>query len=370
MRKIFTIRQLAEIAGVSHTTVSLAFRNDPSITPATRNRILSLAKENGYSRDPLVSTLMNQLRVSGLKGGLEKLAYLTFWATRDGWREHVNDNEYFIGARDRGMERGYELEPFWAKEPGYSSARVSRILYTRGVRGVIFGPLPRHLGHVSLHWEDFACAGLGLTICRPRLHQVTQSFYDGMMLALRKLQRYGYKRIGFVNSAMFDKKVKHGWLAAFLTYQSELPAEQRVPPLLVPEWNFEVPVSTRRFPGSLDIGLHALCSGLIWNPKPFNQWIKKYRPDVIVSNTAHPLVFARELGLRVPEDIGFASVDKLLDSDPWAGIRQPQRAMGAEAIDLVTELLQNNELGLPQHAKTVLVEASWCDGPTVVSQGG
>ncbi|MDD5351495.1 MAG: LacI family DNA-binding transcriptional regulator [Chthoniobacteraceae bacterium] len=366
MSTLLTIRQLAVLAGVSRTTVSLALRNHPSIPESTRNRILTLAKEHGYTPDPLVSTLMNQLRTSRKKRDVEKLAYFTFWNTPDGWRENINEFAYYTGACERAAQLGYEIEHFWAKEPGISSARMSRILYTRGIRGVVFGPLPRHLGHVSLDWRYFACAALGLTIVRPLLHRASHSYHDGMMLTLRTLRRMGYKRIGFANSALFDQRVKHGWLSGFLTFQHQLPAAQCVPPLLVPEWNFGRHM-TRPFASSPDIGLHALGSALAWNPDKFVKWVEQFRPDVVVSNTCHPLVFLREMGVRVPEEIGFASLHRLLDTDPIAGIDRLPRMIGSAAVDLVVAQLQNNEFGLPERAKTVVIEGVWRDGPTVIA---
>lgn len=46
-----TIRQLAQLAGVSIGTVSLALRDDPQISAATRARIKALAEENHYLRN-------------------------------------------------------------------------------------------------------------------------------------------------------------------------------------------------------------------------------------------------------------------------------------------------------------------------------
>lgn len=357
-------RKLAAIAGVSRSTISLALRNHPSIPEATKTRILKLAKEHGYVPDPLLSTLMNHLRTSRKNREVEKLAYFSFWDTPNDWRKCPKESAYFAGACEQAAEMGYEIEHFWAKEPGVTNARLSRILYTRGIRGVILGALPRHLGHLSLNWNHFSCVAMGLTVVKPAMHRVSHAYHDGMTLTLRTLKHYGYKRIGYVNSTIFDQRVKHGWLEAFLGFQHYIPTKQCVPPLLVSEWGYQQH-TTEGFAKSPDIGLHALV-GARWNPDKFIKWLKQYRPDAIVSTTAHPLAFARELGLRVPEDIGFASLHRLLDSDPWAGIDRLPKTIGAAAVDLVIGQLQNNKFGLPEHAKTVLIEGVWRDGPTIV----
>ncbi|MHB9133844.1 MAG: LacI family DNA-binding transcriptional regulator [Armatimonadota bacterium] len=44
-----TTRQIAQLAGVSRSTVSLALRHDPRVRPDTRERILAAAKQLGYA---------------------------------------------------------------------------------------------------------------------------------------------------------------------------------------------------------------------------------------------------------------------------------------------------------------------------------
>lgn len=340
-----TIRELAKFAGVSRTTVSMALRNSPRISVAMREKIVRLAEEHGYQKDPVVSALMNQLRTTRKSRWVEKLAYLTFWNTRDEWRQNINEAAYFEGACTRAAQLGYEVEDFWAKQPGMSSARLGKILYSRGIRGVIFAPLPRHLGHVTLEWRHFACAGLGLTILKPELHRASHSYQEGMNLALHSLKNLGYRRPAFANTALFDRRTKHGWLSGFLTAQFQVPHEDRIPPYLVSGHKRDD----------------------VWDLAKFAKWLKQWKPDSIVSNTEQPLYLARKLGISVPEDLGFASLHRLNPDDPWAGIDRQPHQIGAAGVDLVVGQLQNNEFGLPACPKTVFLSGIWTEGPTVRS---
>ncbi len=357
-----TIRQIATAAGVSIATVSLALRNHPRISEATRQRVLKVAKEQGYTPDPLVSTLMNKLRTSRVNRNAEKIAYMTFWDTPDEWRQNYNDFAYFTGACERAAQTGYEIEHFWAREPGISSARLSRILYTRGIRGIVFAPFHRPNGHLSLDWKYFACSALGFSILRPCLHRTSHYYQEGMKLSLRMLKRHCYKRIGFANFTVFDKRAQHGWLSGYLVYMNQLPLKRQIPPLLVPADRTK---GIQTFPKSPEIRRQALTPNLFWNPESFYNWLDQYQPDVVISNTIHPLAFMKERGIRVPEDIGFASLDRVLDTDPWAGVNQRPKNIGGAAVDLVASQLQNNEYGLPPQAKYVMLEGTWEDGPTI-----
>ena len=56
------MQQIADAAGVSKSAVSLALRNDPRIPESTRKRIQTVADKMGYRRNPVVDSLMTQLR--------------------------------------------------------------------------------------------------------------------------------------------------------------------------------------------------------------------------------------------------------------------------------------------------------------------
>lgn len=54
-----TIKDVAQLAGVSHTTVSLALRNSPSITEDTKTKVLSAAKQLNYHPNHLARSLVS-----------------------------------------------------------------------------------------------------------------------------------------------------------------------------------------------------------------------------------------------------------------------------------------------------------------------
>lgn len=348
MADLPTIRQLAAQAGVSRTTVSLALRNHPSISPSTRERIQRVAREEGYRIDPLVATLMTQLRTGRRKRSVEKLAYLTSWPTRDEWLSvSANDRRFFEGVRARADRLGYEVEHIWAKEPGMTAARLSKILYTRAIRGLILAPMLQAHGHASLDWQYFAASTISYTVSKPALHRTTHSHYTGMLLTLRNLKRHGYRRIGLTCLTDQDERVNHAWQAAYLIHYHSLPLPQRIPPF---------------FAASAQ-GIHP---GKAFARKKgeFRKWIEQHRPDVVVSNLTAPLDLLREMGRDVPGEIGYACLDLPDESAVLSGVDQLASEVGAAAVDLVVTQLQNNEFGLPTCPKTVQIDGLWRDGAT------
>ena len=58
MERRVSLKDVANVAGVHPTTVSMALRNHPRIPEATRSRLKKLAEEMGYTRDPALVALV------------------------------------------------------------------------------------------------------------------------------------------------------------------------------------------------------------------------------------------------------------------------------------------------------------------------
>ena len=172
------MRRIAQAAGVSHVTVSLALRNDPRLPVETRRRVQDVARELGYRPNPLVHALMSQVRARKPMKNITTIAFLTAFPTPDAWRKvsHVY-RDYFDGAVERAAELGYRVEEIWAKEPGMTGRRLSDVLETRGIRGLLVGPLPPSRGHLSLDWSRFVSATMGYSMWRPDLHRASSNHY-------------------------------------------------------------------------------------------------------------------------------------------------------------------------------------------------
>lgn len=350
-----TLRQLAALAGVSRATVSLALNNHPRIPVATRTAIQKLAREQGYRQDPVVSSLMARLRVARSRRTEERLAFLTLWRTRDDWRNTSNNLDYYKGICERAGQLGYGIDEIWASEPGLTAGRLSKILFTRSIRGVIVAPCPLSHATLSLDWEHFAFATIGFSLEQPPVDRVVHNHYGGMQTALTKLSRLGYRRIGLATTREQIDRVNQHWLAALLVYQQGIPAAQRVPPLLLSHDGHHI------------------------DECAFEKWIGEQAPDVVVSNLLHPLeILERRMGMSVPRDMGFMSLDaparKALEgpdggSRTCSGIDQHPEKLGVKVVDAVVSRLHLNALGLAENPQTVLISGSWIQGGTLRDPG-
>lgn len=341
-RATIPLQQIATEAGVSRATVSRALRNHPSIPADTRARIQSIAQRLGHESNPLVTTLMSHVRAIRSGKHLGTLAYLTAWSTRDGWKESTADHAYFRGALDRATRSGHRLEEFWLKEPGMTGRRMSQVLDARGIRGVLVAPLPfpPARGHLSLDWARFAAVALGYSVWRPNLDRVASHHSNNLVRAFHQLRRLGYRRIGLALTEELDERMDRNIISSFQFLQQGLAAANRLP-------------------------VHVIGAR---GERELAAWIRDQRPDVVVSFGGPARTWMRELGLKVPDQIGFVELDLADPDGRVAGIHQHSKFLAATAVDLLIAQLHRSEYGLPTLPKLILLEGSWVDGTTVRPQ--
>ncbi len=341
MKEHVSQRSLAALAGVSPMTVSLALRGHPSISAKTRKKIEDLARKHDYRPDPALSAL-NAYRVRNAKASHQGvLAWLTAFSTRDGWREMIQAQAYFEGARACADKLGYRMEEFWAMDPAISPKRLTQIFLSRGVRGIVVAPLPPKVTSIDLAWEHFSAVALGYSLQSPCLHTVMNNQFRNMKQAVQKLHERGYRRIGMAMPLAKDERVDHNYLAGYWVGQHTLESgAAKLDPLLV---------------SMLD-------------EKAFCVWVRKAKPDAVVvsASMAHDIIgWLKSMKLRVPRDVGVCVASIPYGDDTISGINENAPAVGAHAVETVVGMIHRNERGVPERRFSLLLEGEWVDGKTV-----
>ena len=130
------MQQIANVAGVSKSAVSLALRNDPRIPESTRFRIQKIAEKMGYRRNPVVDSLMTQLRADRQPTFQANLGLINCSPTKDLKKNHTF-RRLREGVIRRAEQLGYGVEEFWLQQPDMRPERLKQIIETRGIRGLI-----------------------------------------------------------------------------------------------------------------------------------------------------------------------------------------------------------------------------------------
>ena len=335
-----TLRDIAEAAGCHYSTVSLALHNHPRIPDETKIRIRETAERLGYRPDAALAALCAYRTMRREVHDQAVIAWLTNYRTAAQWKASACNCDYFEGASSRANERGYRLETFWLRAPGMTPQRMSKILWTRGIQGVLLPPQEQRTT-LNLAWENLSAVTFGYTLLHPRLHLVSNHEYRTMGALFSELVRRQYKRIGLVDLRDHDERVDHNWLAAYLVEQRGLPKMNRLPPLLLPGWDSE----------------------------EFLAWTRHHKPDVVVTKLPEVLTTLRSANFIVPDEIGvaFHSLDE--KSPGLSGMKKNSFQIGVMAVDLLVDMLHRGERGLPARPSLLMVEGSWSEGTTLRSLG-
>ena len=319
-------------------TVSRALRNDlSSNSQATVERIQRVAKELGYSPDPVISGLMNHLRLNSQESTSLPIAFITCFESEKGWRRPPNNVRLYEGAQERAQQFGYKLETHWLKQKGMTPRRLSDILLNRGIRGVVVCPLSEVGILKGFAWSSFAWVTMGHSLREPKMHKACSNQFQSMDLAFKRCVEYGYKRIGLLSVSGIDQRVSNRYLSAYHFHQAQLPPESRVPPYAYKQMG----------------------------EKGISEWAARHKPDaVILSDMSSKLVQC----LREAGDPNCAymvlNVDTI-DQQDTAGIFHNPKEVGAAAIDLLDVQLKNNLYGLPKLPRHLNIECEWVDGPSL-----
>ncbi|HKJ90756.1 MAG TPA: LacI family DNA-binding transcriptional regulator [Oceanipulchritudo sp.] len=342
--KRVTLRDIASACGYHFSTVSLALRGDPSIPEATRCRIKDIASELGYSPDPVLSALVayRQKRTSPDYAGT--IIWLTNNSPGFHWRGFPHNRDYFSGAEKEAKERGFVLEELDLGTPGMNPARANQILNARRINCLLVPPQQLSSRHMELDWNRYFAVALGYSLPIPHLH-LTSINHAGMMEELmEKLLNYGYQRPGLVLMNSLDQLAERKLAAAYL---GEL------------------------YRNDGFISMAPLCIDT-WNPETFDRWFEEQKPDVLIgSSLVNPelLPHLSTMGLRAPDDIGYADFNLSWQENRYAGMKQNAEVIGGVAVSDLIRLFHRNECGpLEGAAHQTLLDGTWYAGPTLREQ--
>lgn len=335
------MREVAQRAGVSVSTVSLALRNCPLVAAPTRAKIHAIVAEIGYRVNPYVAAHMRSRRRPHAGVAAPMLAIIDTQRQRHGWRDNRTTmvRQMLKGARVQAAARGYETREFWLHEPGVSHARLSAMLRARGIHGILLGPSSDLRLELELVWEWFSVVRLGSARVVPPVNRVVIDHFEVGMRAAQKAYELGFRRPLLPVREPFFKAHDRRLEGGFQTAWSHLPKMRNVP----------MPTTE----GLPDVAT-------------LERWLRKYRPDVIVDNEERHIVeLLHAAGWRVPQDISVLSFCAPLGDSLLSGCVQDGAALAVAGVDLLIAMTERNERGLPVAPLTLSMTSTWNQGKTL-----
>lgn len=326
-------KDVATLAQVHRSTVSLVLANHPAITKETRERVMKACRKIGYKPDPLLSQL------AAYRTQNEKVVYhgtLAWFVNHPSgrksntWQGIAQYVECLKAAQAQADKNGYQIEIFelGAETP---ARRLKSILRSRNISGLLLCPQAKGVDSIEgFPFEDFSCVALGYSLVKPRFHIVTSHQFHASLECVSQAVKSGYRRIGFAIPRFHDQRVDHNYLAGYLIALREHGLSPLSP--------YEEQQPTR--------------SG-------FARWLKKIRPDALLGVEYWIPEFLEELGIRVPDDLELyipcLSKKRLV----YPGIDENVQAIGASLVDYLIAMIRRGEKGIPATPQVTLVEGNW-----------
>jgi DNA-binding LacI/PurR family transcriptional regulator len=310
-------------------TVSLALRNHPSLPAATRSRLRKLAAKHGYRPDPTIAKLMHHLRTRRAHRVQSTLCGLCMQAAARSELDY--DIGVLSGARARAESLGFGLDVIAIDGPGITPPQLQRVLLNRGISGILLLPMrePVDLSEL-IQWSRFSAVSATPSVYKPRLNEAMPDLFGNMLLLCQKLTERGCSRIGLVQVAEHDIRVKHRVLAPYL-WHSFFGGGGSVPPLAIPRYDPD--------PGLLHV------------------WLRQHRPDAIITNAEftaariHELLSARD---RLRITLAATGVQSAATTH-FMGILDNRAEVGAAAVEMLAAMVHRGECGLPETPRIVSI---------------
>jgi DNA-binding LacI/PurR family transcriptional regulator len=326
------MQDIADRAGVTRAAVSMALRNHPRIGAATRQRIQQIAAELGYRPNPMISALMANLR-TGRSDSPNCMIAVVISREWDLWRRSPLARKLDEGIVERATALGYGIDYLSLRDLKGNAARLSQVLFARGIQGLIITSFLRPTPSLPLEWDHFSAVMLDYSISEPVLHRICNNQFHTITLIMDQVVRRGCRRVGMCIQKDTDVRIDHVWEAGFLLHQQRFPRKNRIPAQLVPKHE-------RRL---------------------FLEWAAATRPDVVLSDSLDVWGWIRSA--KLPCD--YVHMQWTPESGDCAGIDQNFDLVGGAAVDALVGMIHRNERGVPDNPKTIMVEGTWREGASL-----
>lgn len=320
-KKAVTIKQVAHQASVSTQTVSRVVNDLPNVTPETRERVQAVISQLGYRPNALARSLIRQ-RSQAIGVVVAGLTY-------------YGPSRTLAGIQQQATESGYALFLDLLPTPETDAMEpILRDLLAWQVDGIVWAvaEIGRNRAWLQRQTSDLPVPVVFLNMePRPDLLSVSIDNRRCGRLATEHLLERGRRRIGIITGPLQSWEAQQrrlGWQDALLAAGLSIEAEQEV------QGTWEV--------SSGEEGL---------------RWLLRHYPRldaVFASNDQMGLgvlTAARQLSIRVPDDLAVAGVDNIPEAayfcPPLTSVQQHLFDLGRTGVRMLVERIDSIQRDQP-----------------------
>lgn len=333
------MKDIAEKLGISKVCVSLALKGARNISEETKKRVLETACEMGYQKDALLSNVMSKIRARNPDDFCETITLINANKDKFAPEKYPIFSKYISGIRAECGELGYALYEVWLHDRTLSPHKLDGIMKARGIRGGII------LGHTSSDslpcgfseiWHDFKFVSAGIKTDNPLVDFISADKFLIARRAAEKAMERGSRRLGFVMERAIDDLVDGRFSGGYLRAILLLDENSRIPPFLDVE------------KAKID-------------PQIFYDWLKKYKPDAILSLSNQTGEWLESGAVCLPKNLPIIRIDSRKENDEWVGLDGNYELVGRMAVRRLSELLNSRATSGICATTATVIAPKWTD---------
>ncbi|TXT42077.1 MAG: LacI family transcriptional regulator [Spirochaetes bacterium] len=313
-----TIKTIAQKAGVSAAAVSKALNGSPDIGAATREKILSLCAELGYTRNQAARSLVTN-RSSTLGLLIPDISTPIY-------------PEIFKGLDAQAKKRGYRIFLCDTNRTISMEEDYVRILLEQRVQGIVIAPVSNDVSHIQrIVRGRVPILYIGGKVNDEMENYVATDNQMGSRLAISHLVDLGHRRIAMICDN-YGTKTKKDRIAG---YRAEMTAKGLDP------W---IVAGGSDHPEGMEYGYRMFRNLFDLSASE----AKAARPSAIYTSSdmvaLGVMKAAAELGVKIPQDISLVGYDDImfasLPTVMLTTVAQPRFELGRLAIDLLCKAME------------------------------
>jgi LacI family transcriptional regulator len=325
-----TIYDLAREAGVGIGTVSRCLNNHPSVSAKTREKVLSVAKRLSYQPHA------HAQRLASRKANTISTIIPFF------------TNYFFIevlqGVQDKASELGIDLILYGVNNPTQAEYYLRRSLHGGRVDGVMFFSMKFPESYVA-KFQQMKLPVVIVDSYHEKFDSMLVKNKEGAMQATRHLIELGHRDIGMINASL-----------------ETTPAQERLEGYKMALEQAAIPFNLERViitsNGKQD-GFNREAGYESMKEIVRRSFSRNRITAVFIASDVQAigaLEAARELGIRIPEDIAIVGFDdiELAKHAQLTTVRQPMYEMGTLALQMLIKRMKNPDI--PPTVSTFLPE--------------
>jgi DNA-binding LacI/PurR family transcriptional regulator len=309
--------------------------NPPNTKKKTAAHVKEVAKRLGYVPDPGLSQLIERRWRGSQARAAANLGFIF------DSRLAVRAGEQYRKYKKAAANLGYSLI-----EEDIAGFHTIRGLMSRfdsqGIKGLILSQLPSVPFDLSPLTRKYATVSLGLSSYQPDCPIIMHDEFFCMHAAWQMLMKKGYRRIGLILPDYPESASVNLRLGAALVCRQHTKSADRVPVIFLKE--------------SPDLDYDK-----------FEQWMEKYKPDVLLGNSHDRVEELRRYGLRIPDDIPFAT-NNLWDPGERgkiAGYFRDNLELFEQGLQLLSMMIRSGTVGASRDSLVELVKGRWVNGESL-----